>query len=104
MLHVSEIGKFYTLALNFKGKPFAIIVTRHFRPKSDHLNEVVYCKPIDRTLPIIPDLWKLMVFGYKKQNKHKKTLKIISSKNKSFCDRQKVSKSAVPNTMAVDLR
>ena len=33
-----------TLALNFKGWPFDVIVTRHFRPKSGHLNDRVYCK------------------------------------------------------------
>ena len=36
-----------TLALNFKDWPFGIIVTRHFRPKSGHLNDRVYCKPIE---------------------------------------------------------
>ena len=51
--------------------------------------------------PAILDLWKLLVFGYK--NKYKKILKIISSKNNSFHNLQKVSKSTVPNTMAVDL-
>ena len=37
-----------TLALNFKDWPFGIIVTRHFRPKSGHLNDRVYCKPIEQ--------------------------------------------------------
>ena len=32
-------------------------------PKPGHLNERDYCKPIDRTLPTIPELWKLMIFG-----------------------------------------
>ena len=43
-------------------------------------------------------------FWIKKQHKYKETLKIFSSKNESFHDRQKVSKSTVPNTMAVDLQ
>ena len=73
---ISELGIFHTLALNFKDWLFDVIVTRHFRPKSVHLNESVYCKPIDRTLkmlfieeshsflrPIIPGLWKLLVLG-----------------------------------------
>ena len=43
----------------------------HFRSKSGHLNETVYCKPIDRRLktllneglgsllrPTLPDIWK----------------------------------------------
>ena len=35
-------------------KAFVIaIVTRHFRPKSGHLNDSVYCKPIDRTLKML---------------------------------------------------
>ena len=50
---VSEIGIFYTLALNFKDWAFGVIVTRSFRPKSVHLNERVYCKPIDRTLKML---------------------------------------------------
>ena len=29
-------------------------------------NKRVYCKPIDRTLPTIPELWKLMVYRLKK--------------------------------------
>ena len=40
-------------------------------------------------------------FWIKKHHKYKKTLKIFSSQNKSIHDHQKVSKSAVPNTMAV---
>ena len=72
-------------------------------PKSGHLNERVYCKPIDRPLPTIPELWQLMVFG--QQNKiNKKTLKIFSLKNKSYNNHQKASKSTVLNTLAVDLR
>ena len=103
-----------TLAQNFKDWPFGVILTWHFRSKSGNLSDSVYCKPIDRTSkmfftegsgnilrPAILDLWKLLVFGYK--NKYKKILKIISSKNNSFHNLQKVSKSTVPNTMAVDL-
>ena len=65
-----------TLALNFKDWPFGIIATRHFRPKSGHLNDRVYCKPIGRKLkrllnessgsflrPTIPEFWKLLAFG-----------------------------------------
>ena len=65
-----------TLALNFKDWPFGVIVTRHFRPKSGHLNDRLYCKSIDRTLkmlfiegsgkflrPTIPNLRTLLVFG-----------------------------------------
>ena len=44
-------------------KDFVTFVTRHFRPKSGHLNERVHCKPVDRTLRTISELWKLMVFG-----------------------------------------
>ena len=50
---VSELGIFHTLALKFKDWPFDVIVTRHFRPKLVHLNESVYCKPIDRTLKML---------------------------------------------------
>ena len=73
---VSELGIFHTLALNFNGWTFEVIIIRHFRPTSVHLNESVYCKPIDKTLkmlfieesnsflwPIIPGLWKLLVLG-----------------------------------------
>ena len=65
-----------TLALNFKDWSFGVVVTRHFRPKSGHLNDRVYCKSIDRTLkmllievsgnflrPTIPKIRKLLVFG-----------------------------------------
>ena len=44
------MGKFHTLALNFGGGPFGIIVTKYSRLKSDHSNEKVYRKPIDRRL------------------------------------------------------
>ena len=37
-----------TLALNFKDWIFSIIATLCLRPKSGHLNDRVYCKPIDR--------------------------------------------------------
>ena len=59
----------HTLALNFKDWTFGVIVTRHFRPKSGLLNEI-----IDRTLkmlliersgsvlrPTISELLKLLV-------------------------------------------
>ena len=72
---VTEMGIFHALVLNFKDWHFGVIVTRHFRPKSVHLNESVYCKPVNRTLkmlfivdshsflrPIISELWKLLVF------------------------------------------
>ena len=55
---VSEMGKFHTLALNVKDWLSVVIVTRHFRLKSGHLNERVYGKSTDRTLPTIPQLWK----------------------------------------------
>ena len=55
LLSVSEIGKFNILALNFGGWPFSITVTRFFRPKSDHSNEKVYLKPIDRRLKKLPN-------------------------------------------------
>ena len=38
----------HTLALNFKDWTFGVIVTRHFRPKSGLLNEI-----IDRTLTML---------------------------------------------------
>ena len=93
----------------------SVSVTRHFRPKLVHLNESLFCKSVDRTLkilfiegsdcflrPIISELWKLLVFGSKK-HKYKKTSKIFYSKNKSFHNFHKVSKSTILNTMAVDL-
>ena len=105
----------HTLALNFKDWTFGVIVTRHFRPKSGLLNEIVYCKPIDRTLkmlfiersgsflrPTISELLKLLVSIYKK-NKYNGTLKIFSSENKSFHNLHKISKSTVLNAMAVHL-
>ena len=93
-LLVSEMRIFHTLALKFKNQLFGVTVTRHFRPESSgHLNESVYCKPIDRTLkmffidgsdsflqPIIRELWKLLVFVQK--NKNIRRLKIFSSKTK----------------------
>ena len=114
-LLVSEMRIFHTLTLKFKNQLFGVIVTRHFRPeRSGHLNESVYCKPIYRTLkmffidgsdsflqPIIPELWKLLVFVQK--NKNIRRLKILTSKNKSFHNLHKVSKSTVLNTIAVDL-
>ena len=48
-LLVLEMGIFHTLTLNFKDWRFGVIVTRHFRSKSDQLNGSVYCKPIDRS-------------------------------------------------------
>ena len=75
-LSASEMRKLQALALNFKDRPFGVIVTRHFRPKLGHLNERVYCKLIDRTSkmlfikesgsflrPTSPPLRKLLVFG-----------------------------------------
>ena len=73
-LPASEIGKFHTLALNFKDWSFGVILTRHIRPKLGHLNERIYCKLIDRTSKFIkesgsflrlisPKLRKLLVFG-----------------------------------------
>ena len=73
-LPASEIGKFHTLALNFKDWSFGVIVTRHVRPKLGHLNERIYFKLIDRTSKFIkesgsflrlisPKLRKLLVFG-----------------------------------------
>ena len=69
-LPASEMGKFHTLALNFKD------VTMHYRPRSVNLNERIYCKPIDATIKIlfieglgsflrqnVPDFWKLVFFG-----------------------------------------
>ena len=65
-----------TLALNFKNWPFGVIVTHHFRPKSGHLNDRLYCKSINRTLKMlfiegsgrflrqtIPNLRTLLVIG-----------------------------------------
>ena len=43
---VWELGIFHTLALNFKNWPFDVIITRHFRPKSVDLNEIVYFKNV----------------------------------------------------------
>ena len=51
--------------------------------------------------PIIPEVWKLLVFWIKKRE-YKKTLKIFSTKNKSFHDVHKVSKSTVANTMTIE--
>ena len=65
LLTVSEMEKFYTLALNFGGWPFSITVTRYFRPKADHSNEMVYRKPIDRrlkTLSATNHAWVMEVF------------------------------------------
>ena len=75
-LPFSEMGKFPTLALNFKDWPFGVMVTRHFRRKLDHLNERVYCCLIDRTSkmllikeygsilwPTSSELQKLLVLG-----------------------------------------
>ena len=73
-LSVSEMGIFYTLALNLKDWPFGIIASRHFRLISGYLNEL-YCKTIDKTLKtllsegsssilrsMIPELWTLLAF------------------------------------------
>ena len=42
---------------------------------------------------------EINAFWIKNQDKYKRTLRIFSSKNKSFHDPQKVSKSTVLNTM-----
>ena len=49
--------------------------------------------------------WVIEFIGFwiKKKRKYNKTLKIFSSKNRSFYNLQKVSKSTVLNTMAVYL-
>ena len=107
----------HTLALNFKDWTFGVIVTRHFRPKSRRLNKRVYCKPIDRKLKTIyvhwvvgqlsttNFFWVMEVTGFWiiKKHKYNKTLKIFSSRNKTFHNLQKVSKSTILNTMAVYL-
>ena len=71
----NEKISYSALALNFNDWPFGIIVIRHFRPKSGHINDKVYCKPINKTVkmlfneksgnflrPSIPELWELLVF------------------------------------------
>ena len=50
LLPVLEMGQFHALALTFGGRSFGKTVTRHFRPRSSHSNERVYCKPINRRL------------------------------------------------------
>ena len=69
----------HTLALNLKDRTFGVILTRHFRPQLDCLNERVYIKPTDKTSkmlfiewsgsflrPKIFELLKLLVFGLKR--------------------------------------
>ena len=63
-----------------------------------------YCKPIDRTLGVgqlfkANYFWLIEVIGFwiKKKDKYNKTLRIFSSKNKSFHNLQKVSKRTVLN-------
>ena len=46
------MGKFHTLALNFKDRLFGVIITRQFRPKPGHLNNGTI-KPVDRTLKML---------------------------------------------------
>ena len=77
-----EMGKFHTLALNFKFWPFSAIVTRHFRPNLSQSNERKYCKLMDRTS-------NSLFINTTKQNwvketskTCKKTLKTFSLKNK----------------------
>ena len=108
------MGIFHTQAFNFKDWPFNVIVTSHFRIKCGHLNEKVYCKPVDRTLKCYllrgqtalsdQSLLVIEVTGFWiKKHKYKKTLKIFSSKNKSFHNLHEVLKTTVLNTMAIDL-
>ena len=54
-LFASEMGKilYSTLTLNFKDWPFGMVIIPNFRPKPGHLNDRVYCKPIDRTLKML---------------------------------------------------
>ena len=65
------MGKLHMPTIIIDDRPSDITVARHFRPKSGHYNERVYCTPIDRALkirlkersprflrPIIPELWK----------------------------------------------
>ena len=49
------MGKFHTLALNFVGWSFGITVTRHFRPKLGHSNEMIYFDPVNRGLKLLPN-------------------------------------------------
>ena len=55
LIPVSEMEKLHTLALNFGGWHFSITVKRYFSRKSDHSNEGVCRKPIDRGLNMLPN-------------------------------------------------
>ena len=92
LFSISEIGILHKQILTIGDRPFSITVTRHFRPKSDHSNERIYCKPIDRETKNtiqgavagflsspIPELWKILknkfcCFLDKKQKKKKKNV------------------------------
>ena len=112
----ATIRMFYSyISLEIWGLTLGVIVTRPFRPKSGSLNKRVYCKPIDRTLKMIYIHWRvgqlskinyfwvmeITGFWIKKKHKYNKTLKIFSSKSKSFHNLQKISESTVLNRMAV---
>ena len=81
-----EMGKFHTLALNFKFWPFSVIVTRHFRPNLGQLNEWKYCKLIDRTS-------KRLFINTTKQNWVKETSKTCKKTLKTFSLKNKFSQS-----------
>ena len=74
------MGKFHKLALNFSGWPFIATVTRYLRPKSDHANEWVYRKSIDRSMEVFLETF-LLFFGYRKKHFWKKFCQKTSSMN-----------------------
>ena len=53
LLSISEIGILHTLSFTVGDRPFGVTVTRHFRLKSTHSTETIYCKPINRALNAI---------------------------------------------------
>ena len=85
----------HRLVLNLKDWIFGVILTRHFRPKSDCLNERIYIKPIDKTSkmlfiewsgsflrPNIFELLKLLVFGLKRNRNITRLWKYFPQKTK----------------------
>ena len=88
---------------------------RYFRPKSDHSNERIYDKPIDRRLKTLLNSWAafyeqpLLSYGSFSRNssvfetKRKHKYKILEIFEIGFHNLQKELKNTIPDTMAIDL-
>ena len=127
LFSISEIGILHKQILTIGGRPFSITVTRHFRPKSDHSNERIYCKPIDRETKNtiqgavagflsspIPEVWKILKNKFccfldkkKKKKKEKRIYKYILKNFSSYKEdslSKAYQKNAALSAMVLKLR